>query len=76
MQGRLQGSIAAVMAIAQVLGPLWAGWLYQTVSHSAPYWVGAIQAFIAAAVMLIAVPQLMRPNNKNRSSEWRTERLQ
>jgi MFS family permease len=35
VQGRVQGRIAAVMALAQVIGPLWAGWLYEAVSRSA-----------------------------------------
>ncbi len=67
IQGRVQGSIAAVMAIAQVLGPLGAGWLYQAVSPSAPYWTASIQALVAVAVMLIALPKLKRLNRKNRA---------
>jgi MFS transporter, DHA1 family, tetracycline resistance protein len=66
VQGRVQGSIAAVMALAQVIGPLWAGWLYQTVSPSAPYWAATVQVLVAVAVMLIALPKLKRLNRKNR----------
>ncbi|MGL4884471.1 MAG: hypothetical protein ACRC8K_25965 [Waterburya sp.] len=71
IQGRVQGSIAAVMAIAQVLGPLWAGWLYQAASPSAPYWMGSIQALVAVFIMLMALPKLQRLNRKNR--EMNTE---
>ncbi|MGL5942052.1 MAG: MFS transporter [Waterburya sp.] len=71
IQGRVQGSIAAVMAIAQVLGPLWAGWLYQAASPSTPYWMGSIQALVAVSIMLMALPKLQRLNRKNR--EMNTE---
>ncbi|WP_309740872.1 hypothetical protein [Chamaesiphon sp. OTE_20_metabat_361] len=63
-QGRVQGSIAAVMALAQVIGPLWAGWLYESVSPSAPYWSGTVQVLVAVAVMLIAMPALQRLNRE------------
>jgi MFS transporter, DHA1 family, tetracycline resistance protein len=64
VQGRVQGSIAAVMALAQVIGPLWAGWLYESVSPSAPYWSGTVQVLVAVAVMLIAMPALQRLNRE------------
>jgi MFS transporter, DHA1 family, tetracycline resistance protein len=67
VQGRVQGSIAAVMALAQVIGPLWAGWLYQTVSPSAPYWAATVQVLVAVSVMLIALAKLKRLNRKNRA---------
>jgi MFS transporter, DHA1 family, tetracycline resistance protein len=69
LQGRVQGSIAAVMALAQVIGPLWAGWLYEAVSPSAPYWAATVQAFAAVVVMLIAIPALKRLNRKNRAMD-------
>ena len=69
VQGRVQGSIAAVMALAQVIGPLWAGWLYEAVSPSAPYWAATVQAFAAVVVMLIAIPALKRLNRKNRAMD-------
>lgn len=67
VQGRVQGSITAVMALAQVIGPLWAGWLYEAVSPSAPYWAATVQVLAAVVVMLIAIPQLKRLNRKNRA---------
>lgn len=69
VQGRVQGSIAAVMALAQVIGPLWAGWLYEAVSPSAPYWAATVQAFAAVVFMLIAIPALKRLNRKNRAMD-------
>jgi MFS transporter, DHA1 family, tetracycline resistance protein len=60
VQGRVQGSITAVMALAQVIGPLWAGWLYEAVSPSAPYWAATVQVFAAVAIMLMAIPTLKR----------------
>lgn len=69
VQGRVQGSIAAVMALAQVIGPLWAGWLYQAVSPSAPYWAATVQVLVAVAVMLIAIPKLKRLNQRNRAMD-------
>lgn len=68
VQGRVQGSIAAVMALAQVIATAWAGWLYEAVT-SAPYWAATVQAFAAVVVMLIAIPQLKRLNRKNRAMD-------
>jgi MFS transporter, DHA1 family, tetracycline resistance protein len=67
VQGRVQGSITAVMALAQVIGPLWAGWLYEAVSPSAPYWSATVQVLAAVVIMLIAIPQLKRLKRKNRA---------
>ncbi len=69
LQGRVQGSIAAVMALAQVIATVWAGWLYEAVSPSAPYWAATVQAFAAVAIMLIAIPKLKRLNQKNRAMD-------
>lgn len=68
IQGRVQGSIAAVMALAQVVGPLGAGWLYQSVSPSAPYWTVSAQILIAVALMFVAIPQLKRLNRMNHAT--------
>jgi hypothetical protein len=38
-----------------ILGPLWAGTVYDHVMPSAPYWMGAI-VFALAACMLIQTP--------------------
>jgi MFS transporter, DHA1 family, tetracycline resistance protein len=57
------------MALAQVIGPLWAGWLYESVSPSAPYWSGTVQVLVAVAVMLVAMPALQRLNQRNREMD-------
>jgi MFS transporter, DHA1 family, tetracycline resistance protein len=67
IQGRVAGSIAAVMALAQVIGPFGAGWLYQAVSHSAPYWTGSTLSLIAVVLIFIAIPQLKRLNRQKRA---------
>lgn len=57
-QGRIQGSINAVQALAQMLGPLLAGWLYEAVSPAMPYWVGGVQMLIGGLVVFLAIPKL------------------
>lgn len=64
IQGRVAGSVAAVMAMAQVLGPLGAGWLYQSVSPSAPYWACSALSLIAVVLIFIAIPKLRHLNRK------------
>lgn len=58
IQGRVQGSIAAVMALAQVVGPLGVGWLYQALSPSTPYWTISAEILISVALVFIAIPKL------------------
>ena len=60
IQGRVQGAIAATMALAQVVGPLVVGWLYQAAGPAIPYWTMAIQIVVAMALMVVAVPRLKR----------------
>ena len=67
IQGRVQGSIAATMALAQVIGPFGAGWLYQDVSPSAPYWAASTNILIAVALMLMVLPKLKRMIRKNQA---------
>ncbi|WP_192860064.1 MFS transporter [Mycobacterium sp. MS1601] len=54
IQGRVQGAIAATMAMAQVLGPLAVGWLYGAFAPAAPYWVVAFQMVVAVVLMMLA----------------------
>ena len=69
LQGRVLGCIAAVMSLAQAIGPLWAGWLYHTVGQSAPYWSATVQALISVAILIVAIPKLKRLNQKNRAMD-------
>jgi MFS family permease len=41
-QGQLAGVNMALTALMAMLGPLWAGVMYDTIMPSAPYWMGAI----------------------------------
>ena len=68
MQGRVQGSIAATMALAQVVGPFLFGWLYQEITPSTPYWTTSVQIVIAIALMSVAIPQLKRLRQQSRAS--------
>jgi MFS transporter, DHA1 family, tetracycline resistance protein len=70
IQGRVAGSVAAVMAIAQVLGPFGAGWLYQAVSPSAPYWACSALSLIAVVLIFTALPTLKRLNQQNRAMDY------
>lgn len=60
IQGRVQGAIAATMALAQVVGPALAGWLYEAVSPSSPYWTTTIMIAVSVVLMVVAIPQLKR----------------
>jgi DHA1 family tetracycline resistance protein-like MFS transporter len=58
IQGRVQGAIAATMALAQVVGPLLIGWLYQAAGPAVPYVVVALQITVSIALLLAALPRL------------------
>jgi DHA1 family tetracycline resistance protein-like MFS transporter len=60
IQGRVQGAIAATMALAQVVGPLLIGWLYQAAGPTAPYVLVALQITVSIALLLTAMPRLER----------------
>ena len=46
-QGTLQGVIQSVSSLTRILGPLWAGFCFDHIGMSAPYWSGAAVVFIA-----------------------------
>ncbi|MEO7910215.1 MAG: MFS transporter [Roseiflexaceae bacterium] len=54
-QGSLMGVNTALTSCMTILGPLWAGAVYDGVMPSAPYWLGAI-IFALAAGMLVQTP--------------------
>lgn len=41
-QGRVIGSTQALVSLAMVLGPLWAGFTFDHIGFAAPYWTGAL----------------------------------
>jgi multidrug resistance protein len=51
-QGQLAGVNVALAGLAAMLGPLWAGSVYDHVSPSAPYWTGAL--ILGVACLLTA----------------------
>ena len=54
-QGSLMGVTTALGSCMTILGPLWAGAVYDRVMPSAPYWMAAI-VFALAACMLVQAP--------------------
>lgn len=50
-QGWLAGGISSLGSAVQMAGPLLAGWLYASLSHAAPYWLGAVLIAAAAVVL-------------------------
>jgi MFS transporter, DHA1 family, tetracycline resistance protein len=53
--GTLMGVTTALTSFMTILGPLWAGAVYDRVMPSAPYWMGA-GVFVLAACMLMQTP--------------------
>lgn len=53
-QGSLMGVNTALSSLMSILGPLWAGAVYDGVAPSAPYWMGA-GVFLFAACLLMPV---------------------
>ncbi|MDA2892613.1 MFS transporter [Mycolicibacterium sp. BiH015] len=66
-QGRAQGAVAATMALAQVVGPLVIGWLYQAAGPQVAYTVIVAQIVVAIALMLAAIPRLARAMDAQRA---------
>jgi MFS transporter, DHA1 family, tetracycline resistance protein len=50
--GLLMGVTTALGSLMNIIGPLWAGALFDRVMPGAPYWMGAA-IFVLAALMLI-----------------------
>jgi len=53
-QGQLAGVNVALAGLMSMLGPLWAGAVYDRVSPSAPFWMGSI-VLMLASILLIRV---------------------
>ena len=54
-QGSILGTTQSVLSLTRVAGPAWAGFIFDRMGPSSPYWAGA--AFIALALFL-ALPDL------------------
>lgn len=55
IQGQINSNIQTVQALARMIAPLIAAWLYQTISPSTPYWLSVAQIFIAAVAVKLSV---------------------
>jgi MFS transporter, DHA1 family, tetracycline resistance protein len=62
-QGRIQGSFRATFALGRIIGPLWAGWLYQQISPAMPYWIGAGQMILVSILIRFAAFKLQHKGN-------------
>jgi MFS transporter, DHA1 family, tetracycline resistance protein len=62
-QGRIQGSYRATFALGRIIGPLWAGWLYQQISPAMPYWIGAGQMMLVLILIRFAASKLQHKGN-------------
>jgi MFS transporter, DHA1 family, tetracycline resistance protein len=62
-QGRVQGGNLALQTLANVVGPVVGGGLYQTISFSSPYWLG-VSLLIAGALVAFTIPNQIHPPNK------------
>jgi len=56
-QGMMLGTTQSVTALTRVVGPLWAGFSFDWLGPSAPYWSGAIMIAIAALLVISARPR-------------------
>lgn len=55
IQGRINSNIQTVQALARVIAPLLAGWLYKNINPSAPYWFIVAQIVLAAVAVKLSV---------------------
>jgi len=62
-QGQLAGVNVAVAGLMSMLGPLWAGAVYDRVAPNAPFWMGSI-ILILACLLLARVQVKTRPQTQ------------
>ena len=67
-QGRLQGGNQSVQALGRVIGPLWGGTVYTTISASSTYWTGAIMFGVALLCVLVAMPTIQSVRSQTTGS--------
>jgi len=56
-QGVMLGTVQSVTAVTRIIGPLWAGFVFDWLGPGAPYWSGAVFIGIAAVLIMGAKPQ-------------------
>jgi DHA1 family tetracycline resistance protein-like MFS transporter len=62
-QGQVQGGSQSVQSLANIAGPLLAGFFYDHLGHASPYLSGAGVVALAFGAMLLAVPLLRKPTS-------------
>jgi MFS transporter, DHA1 family, tetracycline resistance protein len=50
-QGTVLGSSQAILSATRIVGPLFAGFVFDALGSGAPYWTGAILAIVGAAIV-------------------------
>lgn len=56
-QGKTLGGNQAMQSIAAILGPLWAGWVFDRSGMLSPFWMGAFLMLIAVGFTLTNLPR-------------------
>jgi DHA1 family tetracycline resistance protein-like MFS transporter len=59
-QGKVQGGSQSVQSLANIIGPIIAGELYDRLGHASPYITGAGIVVLALVAVFVAVPVLRR----------------
>lgn len=54
-QGWVMGAAQSTASLARIVGPLWAGLVYDYIDFGAPYWTGAIWLVVTFAIVFRAV---------------------
>jgi DHA1 family tetracycline resistance protein-like MFS transporter len=57
-QGRALGGTQALVSLAMVLGPLWAGAAFDYLGYTAPYWTSGLWIAVALGVTALALKSL------------------
>jgi MFS family permease len=63
-QGQLAGVNTALAGLMSMLGPLWAGAVYDNLSSHAPYWMGSLILLIACALLARLKTQTQTRNSQ------------
>jgi MFS family permease len=56
-QGKTLGGNQALQSVATILGPLWAGWIFDHSGVLSPFWTGAFFMVIAIGFTLMNLPR-------------------
>ncbi len=60
-QGKTLGGNQALQSVATILGPLWAGWMFDHSGALAPFWTGAFFMAMAIGFTLMNLPRRLSP---------------